>query len=352
MNKFKKTIFRGGLCLTILFASACNSASVKGENGKSAYEIYCQYHPEYTKSEEEWINEFCLSKIKEEDEVNYSICNNFSFYETVIDGTRGYMVKRFFGYDEGDEIDIVIPSHYNNLPVIGVFPEEEDAVERWCPNKIVKSVRFPNTIKLVSFEMLNEVTNDNILPDLYFEGDIKYVVDLIHRNYEISHLGKVCFDGIVDEFLKTNLYKCFCNADIYFKKSNEYVCELPQKRIFEEKSNLLKEEWNNLNLEGGIILSLKENRKFSLPKNLSVQYNGENSKHFIEYTVRISYNKIPYSSNSEAIIYDLSSSEYDSLFDGTSGYTIYIYADIYYNEKVSIHSYIEIQSNKFVSYDE
>ena len=32
-----------------------------GIPGKSAYEIYCEYHPEYKKTEQEWIDEFCKS---------------------------------------------------------------------------------------------------------------------------------------------------------------------------------------------------------------------------------------------------------------------------------------------------
>ena len=45
--------------LILFFAVSCSG--IQGDTGKSAYEIYLKYHPEYTGTEEEWINEITNS---------------------------------------------------------------------------------------------------------------------------------------------------------------------------------------------------------------------------------------------------------------------------------------------------
>lgn len=74
-----------------------------GENGLSAYQIYLKYHPEYSKTEEEWI----------EDLVNGRLADNIDKfeYELLDDGT--YAIGR------GNVIaeSITIPMQYNNRVV-------------------------------------------------------------------------------------------------------------------------------------------------------------------------------------------------------------------------------------------
>ncbi len=47
-------------------------AGPKGDAGLSAYEIYCKYHPNYTGTEEEWLNEFFSSAATRKHEVTFN----------------------------------------------------------------------------------------------------------------------------------------------------------------------------------------------------------------------------------------------------------------------------------------
>lgn len=54
----------------------------KGSDGLSAYEIYLKYHPEYTKSEQEWINELVSGKLAESSTVTVTFMVDGKVYST------------------------------------------------------------------------------------------------------------------------------------------------------------------------------------------------------------------------------------------------------------------------------
>ena len=397
MNKFRRVISCGSLCFSLLFAVGCNNttdentstdssestvedinngimgiyesyrknaenkgenpldyetwlASIKGEkgdpgvdgkNGKSAFETYCEYHPEYTKSEEEWINEFCKEYLGEAGEYTYdSSCNNFAFKEAVIDGIRGYIATFYFGCYINNAKDIVIPSYYNNLPVIGVLPEYTHELDGgWCPEEPeekLKSIRFPKTIKLI---LLEDII-DGADVDLYFEGDVKYILDFINKSNSTSQISRLFFDGTVDEFLKTNLSKYFCKTDIYFKKGNDYICELPQKSKYESISNSFRNIIQNL--KEGIQLSLRKYRKFTLPNSIDITFNGESISYIPSYNIY----GLSYESSSYIVTpfsFDFSSEEFDYLFD-YEGDSIQLGATIKCSEFLSVYTSLIIYS--------
>jgi hypothetical protein len=93
---------------------------IKGEDGLSAYEIYKQYHPDYSGTEEEWINslvENSISATPVASDADY-YTEGLAYRKVKIDDENyGYYVR---GVGTASDLDIVIPSTYNGLPVVGI----------------------------------------------------------------------------------------------------------------------------------------------------------------------------------------------------------------------------------------
>ena len=105
---------------------------VDGEDGLSAYEIYIKYHPEYTGTEEEWINDLESGKLRVIT-INFdsnggsevdSIITNFGSYITVTEPTRnGY---DFVGWSlNGSLIDINTYVFFADCTLVAQWEESE-----------------------------------------------------------------------------------------------------------------------------------------------------------------------------------------------------------------------------------
>ena len=104
---------------------------LKGDTGKSAYEIYCQYHPEYTKTEEEWINEF-LKGAENIQGLDFFLLDDGTYAVGV--GTAMYLSN------------IVIPESFNNRTVTKIVPRAFSH----CENLI--SITIPDSVASIGDE--------------------------------------------------------------------------------------------------------------------------------------------------------------------------------------------------------
>ncbi|MDY3899442.1 MAG: InlB B-repeat-containing protein, partial [Bacilli bacterium] len=68
----------------------------KGDNGKSAYEIYKEAHPEYTKSEEEWLDDLVNGRLGTKEETKYTVKFVTNTTDTIADQivTKGEKVTK------------------------------------------------------------------------------------------------------------------------------------------------------------------------------------------------------------------------------------------------------------------
>lgn len=103
-----------------------------GQNGKSAYELYKQYHPDYNKTEEEFMQDLVNGELSTKEAENPQ---ELAFY-MLDDGT--------YGVSAGNAIylsNIIIPDTYKGKPVTKIM---ESAFE---DNGIIKSVIVGDNVK-------------------------------------------------------------------------------------------------------------------------------------------------------------------------------------------------------------
>lgn len=77
-----------------------------GIDGKSAYQIYCENHPEYTGTEKEWIDSFCSNKTNDYiGKIYYTVYEGkleyFDITKTQIPGRRLYHDVKAYVYTPG-----------------------------------------------------------------------------------------------------------------------------------------------------------------------------------------------------------------------------------------------------------
>lgn len=140
MKKRKKNLLIAPLVIVLLlpvFFASCT----KGEPGLSAYEIYLKYHPEYTGSEEDWINSIVGDIGKESnsqaEEITASETGLFIFGQNS-DGAS-YTLVAYTGVDR--RVDI--PDTYKGCPVtiIGDWAFKD--------NPYVETVYVPSTVTYI-----------------------------------------------------------------------------------------------------------------------------------------------------------------------------------------------------------
>ena len=99
-----------------------------GESGLSAYEIYIKYHPEYTGTEEEWINDLVNGKLGGDDEPKEPHWNDDGELKILAIGNSFSIDTMSYAYDVAKSLGIekitlgnlviggcVIDTHYNNI---------------------------------------------------------------------------------------------------------------------------------------------------------------------------------------------------------------------------------------------
>ena len=105
-----------------------------GTNGKSAYEIYISYHPEYMKTEKEWIEDLVNGSLKSEEIVQNTGDFKFAAYNS-----SSYYLESY----AGDDRFVSIPATYNGFPVVcigkGAFKN----------NATVEEIVMSNNIKYI-----------------------------------------------------------------------------------------------------------------------------------------------------------------------------------------------------------
>ena len=106
----------GNTYINIHYSDGSQSGNIrlpKGDNGKSAYEIYCEYYPNYQKTETEWLDDLINGRLgnKAEHTVSFDTqCESIIESQTVLDGEKankpedptrdGYTFKGWFCGDE------------------------------------------------------------------------------------------------------------------------------------------------------------------------------------------------------------------------------------------------------------
>ena len=180
--------------------------NLQGDEGKSAYETYLEYHQEYQKSEEEWINEFCVK-----DETDYSSYDDFEFVPITYGGVKGYSASYI-----GTGGDIVIPKTFNLEPVLGFkfgFDEMHELLEE-DPGYKVNSIYFPSNVRFFAIN-----GNSNYAIHCLVETAFIFTASLDEVIYTNFVFEEICFDGLLEELEDTNLMDKFAISNIYVKDS-------------------------------------------------------------------------------------------------------------------------------------
>lgn len=180
-----------------------------GKDGVSAYELYCQEHPEYEGSLEEWLELFY-----KKDETDYTKYDDFLFTEVTYKGQLGYAAN-YIGVS-----DIInFPETFKNLPVL--LATIEDSPFAPCHDAddeltALEVIRFPSTVKVLSISDSLENRYDTSQVNAYFE-------DSIDRFDASFYPCNIYFSGeSLETYRATNLRKYFAFSNVYVKSSDKY----------------------------------------------------------------------------------------------------------------------------------
>ena len=106
--------------------------------------MYIELHPEYTKSEKEWLNDLVCGKLNTEEYA--PITGEFVF---ATNGSNTYYLKAYTGYDKF----IAIPSTYNGYPVTEIDPPVVKG------NSIITEIIIPDTITSIEDSTFSGCSN-------------------------------------------------------------------------------------------------------------------------------------------------------------------------------------------------
>lgn len=116
-----------------------------GENGLSAYELYKKYHPEYTKSEEEFLDDLVNGRLGNKESENPL---ELDFYRQP-DGTYWVSLEKAKYLTE-----LVVPSMYKGKPVTGICGKYDQIN--------LKKITIPDSIKTVESYLGDNLTEIHI----------------------------------------------------------------------------------------------------------------------------------------------------------------------------------------------
>lgn len=204
--------------------------NLKGDEGKSAYETYIEYHPEYKKSEEEWIDEFC-----KKDETDYSLYDDFEFVPITYGGLKGYSASYI-----GKGGDIAVPETFNLEPVLGFKFGFNDMHELFKedPEYRINSIHFPTSVKFIALN-----GNSNYALSCLVETTFIFTASIDEVLYSNYMFEEIYFDGSEEELLTTNLEEKFPRSNISAKDGEgQYHKVIDNFDKFAEKYSKIREQ--------------------------------------------------------------------------------------------------------------
>lgn len=274
MPKNRKLIF--SLLLAASMLTGCGAQGPQGNtglpgdngnNGLSAYELYCQEHPEYKGSLEEWLDEF-----HKKDETDYSKYGDFLFTEVTYGGVLGYAANYI-----GSKKDIIYPETFRNLPVLlasiteSVYsPKIDDGEEL----PVLEKIYFPSTVKVV-----------NISESIKNRYDVSQVTPHVNGSFDRYEAPFYPIDlyfekGSLDDYRATNLRKYFTFSNVYVKNGDGYIKAVNREDTIPE---FLTTKYDN---EGGLKSQIMDllggtnefyrfgSFEYEFPKKLTVNFDG------------------------------------------------------------------------------
>ncbi len=146
-------------------------SGTNGKDGLSAYEIYKKYHPSYTKTEEEWINDLVNGRLKDDADPEVVVSNELSFH-----------FLQLGNYNAGDctfikagDVDILIDagSRESSVPVI------KNYIDQYCTDGILEYVIVTHADQdhIVGF------TNQNSSnPGIFSSYQVETIIDFAKTN--------------------------------------------------------------------------------------------------------------------------------------------------------------------------
>ena len=184
--------------------------NLQGAEGKSAYETYKEYHPDYDKTEEEWINEFC-----KKDDTDYTKYGDFVFNEVTYGGVVGYAANYI-----GNEEIVSYPETFKNLPVLLATIDDSSFAPHYDRDDILptlEKIYLPSTIKVVSISegIKNRYDVSQVTPYVYGSFDRFDVPFYPNDVYFVS--------GGLEEYRETNLRKYFTFSNIFVNNGDSYM---------------------------------------------------------------------------------------------------------------------------------
>ena len=151
-----------------------------GTNGKSAYEIYISYHPEYTKTEEEWIEDLVNGTLKSEEIVQNTGTFKFAAYNS-----SSYYLESY----TGDDRFVSIPATYNGFPVVCI------GKEAFKNNTTVEEIVMSNNIKYIEDDAfyfcpnLKEISLSNNIIEIAWDAFLSCNLLEYTEENNIKYLG-------------------------------------------------------------------------------------------------------------------------------------------------------------------
>ena len=151
-----------------------------GTNGKSAYEIYISYHPEYTKTEEEWIEDLVNGTLRAEEIVQNTGTFKFAAYNS-----SSYYLESY----TGDDRFVSIPATYNGFPVVCI------GKEAFKNNTTVEEIVMSNNIKYIEDDAfyfcptLKEISLSNNIIEIAWDAFLSCNLLEYTEENSIKYLG-------------------------------------------------------------------------------------------------------------------------------------------------------------------
>ncbi|MDR0855648.1 MAG: collagen-like protein [Christensenellaceae bacterium] len=137
-------------------ATGATGSGEKGDSGLSAYEIYLKYHPEYTKTEFEWLNQLIANDAELLTPATPPHTEGLEFEFFNDDGSYPNGYYNVTGYS-GNAADIIIPNIYAGLPVVGIDAPEGSGIFAGDDN--ITSVVIMDGVKIISESSFEDCAN-------------------------------------------------------------------------------------------------------------------------------------------------------------------------------------------------
>lgn len=174
--KTKKILFI--LLAIVLLGPFTLISCAKGEPGLSAFEIYLKYHPDYTGSEEDWINSIAnVNKENQLDKETITASETGLFVFSKNTDGISYTLAAYTGVDK--RVDI--PSTYRGCPVtiIGDWAFKD--------NSHIETVYIPNTVTHIEACAFQESSLKSLyIPLSVISIEYQYIAQYLDVYYEGS----------------------------------------------------------------------------------------------------------------------------------------------------------------------